>query len=152
MATTIKWGKLVFKTDSKVVHSVDGLSAKAKQAGDDSKSKKKKNLSMELEEVSFTIKDSLALGGNPMNDYHFLRSYIGKAGNMRIGTIKWKGTKFKLQSVELTNSMLDVRGNVVAAEIKLGFIEDNANRLLKLTRKKIRKGISGKKLKFIEKK
>ncbi len=131
MGVQIQWGKLNFKTNGKVIRGVKDFNASLAKKESDSKSKKQFT---ELETVSFTITTSLATGGNPLKDYNFLKTFIGLPVNgykfkVNDGTgtklVGWKGAKFILESVDLSGTQLDINGRMLAAEIKLSFVELN---------------------------
>lgn len=129
MSVQIKWGKMNFKVTGNVVRGVKGFAAGTKIKGDKSDSKK---AFTENETIAFSITTSLATGGNPIKDYGYLKTFIGypKKGykmmvNFGTGSTlgKWKGGKFRLDAVDLSNTLMDSYGRLLAAEIKLSFTE-----------------------------
>ncbi len=129
MSVQIQWGKLRFKVEGKLVRGVTNYSATLKAKGDSSKSKK---AFTENETISFTITTSLYTGGNPLKDYDYLKTYINnpkKGSKMMINDgkkkklVNYRGGKFRLTSVTLTNTQMDNKGRVLMGEINLSFEE-----------------------------
>ncbi|MBQ7615684.1 MAG: hypothetical protein IJU77_11610 [Butyrivibrio sp.] len=146
MSTQVQWGKLKFNVNGRVAHGVKSFAASLKMKDEGSKCKKKYS---EPEEVSFSITTHVLAGGNPLNDYDFLKSYVGQKGHLKVNETykkkldKWRagGAKFKLEKVEMSNAEMDNYGRIVKAEIKLNFIEQPTKKTGKKSKvkKKIRK-------------
>jgi hypothetical protein len=139
MPTQVIWGKLNFNVAGNIIRGVDGFKASISIKEKDSESKKKFT---ELEEVSFSVKTSLETGGNPIKDYNYLKTYIKypKKGyalqiNEGSGFETWKGLKFLLEKVDLSDTKMDSRGRIHAGTINLTFREKNK----KLNKKKVKK-------------
>lgn len=155
MSVQFKWGKLKFKVDNNVAHGIEAYAASLKAKADGSKSQKAYS---EAETISFSITSSVLTGGRPMHDYNFLKSYVGQMGKVKVneGTgqklsgYRNGGAKFKLESVELSGCEMDNYGRILAAEIKLKFVEDTSKPKpgskgkVNKYRKKVKKKIKGK--------
>ena len=146
MSTQIKWGGLAFKVDGAITHGIDGFQAALTRKSDSSKSKKALS---EAETISFTITSCALLGGSPVNDYDYLKSFVGFKKKLSVNNgfstklSAWRagGAKFILDKVELTDTEMDNFGRIITAEIKLSFIEDGTKNTgsKKKVKKKIRK-------------
>ena len=93
-----------------------------------------------------------------MHDFNFLKSYVGQMGKVKVneGTgqnltgYRNGGAKFKLESVDLSGCEMDNYGRILAAEIKLKFVEDTSKakqgskKKVKKYRKKVKNQIKGK--------
>ena len=139
MPTQVIWGKLNFNVNGSVIRGVSGFKASISIKEKDSKCKKKFT---EQEEVSFSIKTSLEAGGNPIKDYNYLKTYIKypKKGyalqiNEGSGFETWKGLKFVMEKVDLSETRMDAKGRIHAGTINLTFKEANK----KLNKKKVKK-------------
>lgn len=146
MSTQVIWGKLKFKVDGRIAHGVRSLTASLKAKDEKSESKKKYS---EAEEISFSITSHVLVGGSPINDYDFLKSYVGQKGKLKVNLenstklAQWRagGAKFRMESVEMSNTEMDNYGRIIKAEIKINLLEQptkNTGSKKKVT-KKIRK-------------
>ncbi len=146
MSTQVQWGKLKFNVDGRIAHGVKSLTASLKIKKEDAKHKK---VYSDPEEISFSITSHVLVGGSPINDYDYLKSYVGQNGKLKVNlgngvkmsTWRAGGAKFKMESVEMSNTETDNFGRIIKAEIKISFIEvpTDSSGSKKKVKKKIRK-------------
>lgn len=121
MGVIAKWGPMTFEVAPQKISAIKDFQTSFKlksDANNDTSGTPPTNTrGRELETVQFSVKYLQAAGINPRSQIGTWRSLIGEVNILYIGGKAWGAANFQLESVDISNTMLDIQGNMLAADV-----------------------------------
>lgn len=124
MSIQATWLTMRWEISPDRIASIATLStAAAVKRASDSTNGQSKITGYELEPLSISYQTSYAAGGDPRKEKEAWEALLGQYGPLRFGGRRFGAKNFQLRSVEIGDIVLDARGRMHRAEIKLEFME-----------------------------